>query len=161
MSRIKELIKDDDSILVFDIDGVLAIMEFGERNHFLTDEEWSKKLLNKENVYVKEIVSSKIQKFLKTKNMNNIYVLTKIDADIEKKHKEDFASNYYNIRKENVYCVKKDSDKVKIIKEIRKKHLNVSDEKIIMIDDSVDVLNDILNETYYSTAHISSFLDIL
>ena len=43
MSRIKELLKDNNSVLVFDVDGVLAVLEFGERNHFgLNDEEWIK-----------------------------------------------------------------------------------------------------------------------
>ena len=30
MSKIKELLRADDSVLVFDIDGVLALSEFGD-----------------------------------------------------------------------------------------------------------------------------------
>ena len=45
MSKIQELLNSDDTILVFDIDGVLARMEFGEYNHYYSsDEDWSKKI---------------------------------------------------------------------------------------------------------------------
>ena len=41
MSRIKELLNDKNSILVFDVDGVLTVMEFGDRNHYYAcDDEW-------------------------------------------------------------------------------------------------------------------------
>ena len=39
MSKIREIINDENSILVFDIDGVLATMEWGEYNHFAHTEE--------------------------------------------------------------------------------------------------------------------------
>ena len=43
MNRIKELLNDEESVLVFDVDGVLAVLEFGERNHYyFSDEEWDK-----------------------------------------------------------------------------------------------------------------------
>ncbi len=160
MSKIKELLNDINSILVFDVDGVLATMEFGQRNHFLTDEEWDICLKNEENVYIQDRVSKRLQNFIKERNINNIYVLTRVNADIEIEYKKEFVNKYYNILKDNVYCVKNDSEKVNKIIEIRNKHPEVMDENIIMIDDTVDVLNDILCNTNYSTAHISSFMDI-
>ena len=42
MSEISKIIKDKDSILVFDVDGVLAKIEFGKYNHFIEEEEWKK-----------------------------------------------------------------------------------------------------------------------
>ena len=39
-------------------------------------------------------------------------------------------------------------------------HKDIPDEKIIMIDDTPEILCDIQDNTNYSTAHISSFLDI-
>ena len=42
MSKIKQLLRSDDSILVFDVDGVLAILEFGEYNHYeMNDRLWN------------------------------------------------------------------------------------------------------------------------
>ena len=39
MSKIRELLKDPRSVLVFDVDGVLAVMEWGEYNHYGEDDE--------------------------------------------------------------------------------------------------------------------------
>ena len=77
MSRIKELLKDGNSILVFDVDGVLALLEFGERTHYeMNDELWKQANELGVNYYTEEKVSKKMQNFLKDKNMNNIYVIT-------------------------------------------------------------------------------------
>ena len=74
MSRIKELLNDNDSILVFDVDGVLAILEFGERTHYeMNDELWKEANAKGINYYTKEKVSKRMQKFLKNKNMNNVH----------------------------------------------------------------------------------------
>ena len=160
MSKIKELINDKESILVFDVDGVLAVMEFGSRFHFMPDEEWNETLGNDINVYTEDKVSSKMKAFLSDRNMNNIYVITKISDKNESNHKIKYASKYYNIPEENIYFVREDLEKADRLLEIKKRNNSVADEKIIMIDDTVDILNDVMKRTNFSTAHISSFLDI-
>ncbi len=160
MSKIKELINDKESILVFDVDGVLAVMEFGSRFHFMPDEEWNETLESDINVYTEDKVSSKMQAFLSDRDMNNIYVITKISDKNESNHKIKYASKYYNIPEENIYFVREDLEKADKLLEIKKRNNNVADEKIIMIDDTVDILNDVMKKTNFSTAHISSFLDI-
>ena len=73
MSRIKELLNDKNSILVFDVDGVLAVMEFGDRNHYYAcDDEWDKQVDNGLNLYTEDKVSKKMQQFLKDKDMNKV-----------------------------------------------------------------------------------------
>ena len=74
MSKISSIIQDKDSILVFDVDGVLAKLEFGEYNHFMSDEEWESAYLNGIKCYDESKVIKKMQEFLKTRNMNNVYV---------------------------------------------------------------------------------------
>lgn len=161
MSKIKELIKDKNSILVFDIDGVLAIMEWGKYNHFTDkDEEWNLLCDNGINTYTEDKVSKKMQSFLKEKDMNNIYVITVVGTKNECEFKKEFSKKYYNIPEENVYCVKSNKNKIEKLKEIKNKYPEVEDYKIIMIDDTVEILNDIMENTNFSTAHISSFLDI-
>ena len=79
MSKIKELLKDKESVLVFDIDGVLALMEWGEYNHYNdNDEEWNKMCAEGINTYTENKVSKKMQDFLKNKDMNRIYVITTV-----------------------------------------------------------------------------------
>ena len=161
MSRIKELLKDENSILVFDVDGVLALLEFGERTHYeMNDKLWNEANAKGINYYTKEKVSKKMQKFLKNKNMNNIYVITTVGNNNEGEFKREYVNKYYNIKKENVIYVKDNSEKTIEIIKIKEKYPDIKDEQIIMIDDTTDILSDIMEKTNFSTAHISSFLDI-
>ena len=161
MSKIKDLLNDEESVLVFDIDGVLAVLEFGEYNHFNdSDEEWFENCSKGINSYTEDKVIPAIQNFLKNKDMNRIYVVTAIGHINEWDFKKEFANKYYNIPKENVFYVKKDSEKKEKLLEIKKKYPELEDYKILMIDDTVSILNDIMENTNFSTVHISSFLDI-
>ena len=161
MSKIKELLRSNDSILVFDVDGVLALLEFGERTHYeMNDELWKEANAKGINYYTEDKVSKKMQDFLKTKNMDNIYVITTVGNNNEGEFKVEYVNKYYNIKKENVIYVKDNSEKTTEIINIKEKHPNVLDKHIIMIDDTTDILSDIMEHTNFSTAHISSFLDI-
>ena len=161
MSKIKELIKDRNNILVFDVDGVLATMEWGEHNHYeLDDNDWTKLCEEGKNCYTENCVSKKMQNFFKDKNMKNVYVITKIGNNNEGEFKKEFVNKYYSIPQENVYYVEKDTDKKAKLFEIKQKNKEFEDYRIIMVEDSVNVLNDIMDNTNFSTVHISSFLDI-
>ncbi len=161
MSRIKELLKDKDSILAFDVDGVLAILEFGERNHYYaSDEEWDKLVDSGINYYTEDKVSKKMQEFLKTKDKSKVYVITCIGVNKEGEYKKEYLNKYYGILKENVYFVNKNREKTSELIKIRNMNPNVPDEKIILIDDTAEILCDVQDNTNYSTAHVSSFLDI-
>lgn len=161
MSKIKELLNDKNNILVFDVDGVLATMEWGEYNHYeLNDDEWTKLCEEGKNCYNENCVVKKMQEFLKDKNTNNIYVITKVGNNNEGEFKKEFVNKYYGIPQENVYFVEKDSDKKTRLLEIKQKYKEIDDYRIVMIEDSVNVLNDIMNNTNFSTVHVSSFLDV-
>lgn len=162
MGKIKELLNDKKSVLVFDIDGVLALMEFGEHNHYYmaNDDEWDKIINEGVNFYTEEKVSKKMQAFLKDKDINRVYIITTSNTSKESEYKINFAKKYYNILDENIYCVNDNTKKIDIIKKIKEKYMDLDDEYIIMIDDTLSVLNDIMDNTSFSTAHISSFLDI-
>lgn len=161
MSKIKELLNDENSVLVFDIDGVLALMEFGVYNHYglLSDEEWNK-ASETINFYTEDKVSKKIQTFLKNKNMDRIFVITRVCNKDEIEYKKDYVNKYYNILRDNVYTVLNNNSKVRELHEIRNKFNDIEDYQLIMIDDTTKVLTEIQEQTPYSTAHISSFLDI-
>lgn len=161
MNKIKELLNDKDSVLVFDVDGVLAVLEFGERNHYyFSDEEWDKFVNDGNNTYTEDKVSKKMQQFLKDKDKKRVYVITAIGVNKEGEYKKEYVEKYYGILPQNVYYVDRNNDKTSKLIEIRKNHPEVDDSKIIMIDDTPDILTDVQLKTDYSTAHISSFLDI-
>ena len=160
MTKIKKYLKDPDTVLVFDMDGVLAKMEFGDYNHFaMNDEEWALACEEGENLYPKEAVIKKMQKFLKTRNMDNIYVISKVYNEKESQMKDEFLTKYYNIKKDHIYYVDSNNAKVGVLLKIKEKYPDIEDYKIAMIEDSVDVLNDVMDKTNFSTIHISSFID--
>ena len=162
MSKIKELLNKEDTVLVFDVDGVLALLEFGEYNHYdlLDDADWTKANAEGQNFYTEEKVSNKVKNFLKTKDMSRVYVITKVGNNNEGEYKRLFANKYYNIPLENVYYIDNDSDKSNKMLEIKKNYPDLEDYKVVMIDDTTEVLNDIQMHTKFSTAHVSSLLDI-
>ena len=92
--------------------------------------------------------------------MKRIYVITTVGSNNEGEFKRDFVNKYYGILKENVYYVNKNRDKTSVLLKIKEKYPQLNSKKIVMIDDTVDILNEIMEKTDFSTAHISSFLDI-
>ncbi len=161
MNNIKELLNDEKSILVFDVDGVLAVLEFGEHNHYsFSDDDWDNYVDSGNNPYIEDKVSKKMQEFISKKDKNKAYVITAIGVNKEGEYKKEYVEKYYGILPENVYFVDRNNDKASKLVEIRKKHPEVDDRHIIMIDDTPDILTDIQLKTDFSTAHISSFLDI-
>lgn len=160
MSKIREILNDKESVLVFDIDGVLAVMEWGEYNHYGEDDEtWTKMYETRANYYTEEFVCKRMQEFLHGKNKDRVYVITKAYSENEAEDKKDFVYEFYGIPREHVYYVRNNFDKSNVLVEIKKKYPDLSDHKIVMIDDTVEVLTNIMDNTPFSTAHISSFLD--
>ena len=160
MSEIRNIINDKQSVLIFDVDGVLAIMEFGLNTHFLDDDSWKKTLLNDINLYDKDKVSKKLQLLINKKDKNRIFVITKVDDIVEINQKKEYVNKYYGIIKENVYCVNTDSEKTKELEKIKSKFKGLDSKYFVMIDDTVEVLNDAMNNNKISTAHISTFIDM-
>lgn len=161
MNKIIELFESNDSVLVFDIDGVLALMEWGEYNHFVTNtDKWNEICNSKTNIFNEQCVIKKMQDFIKRRNNERIYVISAISNQNEANLKTEFVHKYYNILNENIYYVYNETEKKSKIKKIKEKYPDLNDRYIIMIDDSTSVLTDIMKNTNFSTMHISSFLDL-
>ena len=161
MSKIKELLRDKNTILVFDIDGVLAILEFGEYNHYglLTDEEWNE-ACKTNNFYTEDKVSKRMQRFIKERDKCKVYVISKVNNRHEVEHKKEYASKYYGIPLDNIYLVERNYSKIDALNDIKKRNKGIKDSQIVMIDDTDSVLTEVEKNTKYSTAHISTFLDL-
>ncbi len=162
MSKIQELLNDKNSVIAFDIDGVLATMEWGEYNHFgQDDDEWSKMYEDEGvNYYTEKAVCKRMQRFLEGKDKSKMYVITKAYNDNEGKDKTNFAYNFYGIPRENVFYVDSNIGKVDYLIEIKSRHPEVDDHHVIIVDDTVEVLSAVMLKTGFTTVHISSFLDM-
>ena len=161
MNRAKELLNDKESVLAFDIDGVLALMEWGEHTHFgETDEEWAASYEKANTLYTEDCVIKKMQEFLKDKDKSHIYCVTKVWNEAELEDKKNFAFNNYGIPKDHVYGVYKNSEKIEVLREIKKKYPDLEDEKLVMIDDTSDILTSVMENSNFSTVHVSTLFDI-
>ncbi len=161
MSKIKELLCDPKTVLAFDMDGVLAVMEFGEYNHFdMTEETWQEASLTDENFYTDDKVIKRMQEFLATKNMDNIYVISKRYTPNESKSKKAFLTKHYKIKEKNIFFVDQNIEKIDALKQIKELHPEIEDYQLAMVEDTVEVLDAVRDQTNFSTIHISSFLDL-
>lgn len=79
--------------------------------------------------------------------------------DFEGIHKANFLNNNYGILKDNIYTVYNNEEKLEKMNLIKSKYEDIDDKFIVMIDDTVEVLNHIMNNSGYSTIHVSSFFD--
>ena len=157
-NKVHELFHDPKTIYFFDVDGVLVTLDFGEYNHYLLDDAtWSKALLE-EDYYAKKEPVKTFQNFLKDKDMSQVYVISKVMNDIEREQKERFVEENYGIYKDHVYVVYKDEEKLEVMKKVKEQYSNVEDKYFVMIDDTVAVLNHIMDHSHFSTVHISSFI---
>lgn len=158
MSKIKEILEDKNSIIAFDVDGVLAPLEYGEYNHYYAnDEEWAEEIERGTDFYDDVRVVKTMKDFIDTKDINNIYVITKAMNEKEFECKIRFLTKNYGILKDNCYMVYKDDEKLDKLNEI-KKITNVEDKYIVMVEDTVSILNHIMENSNYTTVHISTFM---
>ena len=157
-SKIKELFENSNTVYIFDVDGVLAPIEYGEYTHYeLDDEAWAKALLTN-NFYGDKKPFETFKSFLKDKDKKRIYVATKVMNDTEKTQKIEFLEKNYGIKKENIFEVYKNEEKLEVIKKIKEEYPLLDAKYFVMIDDSVEVLNHIMENSEFSTVHVSSFL---
>ena len=92
--------------------------------------------------------------------MDHVYVISKVFTDHELADKQQFLEKYYGIKRENVFAVRSNQDKVDVLNQIKQRYLELDNHHLIMIDDTTEVLTMVMDNTPFSTAHVSSFLDM-
>lgn len=144
-------------IVVFDVDGVLAPYEFGILSHSMSDEEWNAIVKNGSNPYDRISASRKMKKFISEKDIKKVYVCSKCTVE-EEDGKRKFVQENYGILPENIFFVREQKDKIKVLKHIEEIE-NVCDQNIAIIEDTVKTLDEIRKNGNYITVHVSSFVD--
>ena len=143
--------------VIFDVDGVLAPYEWGTNcRHSMPDDEWDSRLAAGEDLY-KTIQPVKIlQDFIAQKNPDEVYVCSKA-ANVEAKSKKEFCIREYGIKPKNICLVKKKSDKLMLLNTLRDT-LGIPENRIAIVEDTVETLDMIAEKGDYKTIHVSSFL---
>lgn len=160
MSRIKDIIGNRDSILVFDVDGVLARIEYGEYNHYgESDEEWDRVIREGGRFYQDDVAIKTMKDYLSQHNMDNVYVCTKVMNPIEGDMKVDFLVRNYGIEKDNIFYVFKNEEKLDVLKKIHEeKYPDEKECEIALVDDTISVLTYVMENSGFATIHVSSFM---
>lgn len=158
MNKIIEKLLEPDVIVVFDTDGVLAPYEWDKNNrHCMPDVEWDERLKQQEDIYKLIRPVKAFQDFIKQKDIKTIFVCSKT-GQAELESKTDFCKDNYDILAENIQFVKDKADKLCVLDKIRDS-LNVPEDKIAIVEDTVKTLDMIAADRDYITVHVSSFLD--
>ena len=83
-NKFDELFQSKDTVYIFDVDGVLARIEYGEYNHYYYDDEAWGKNIYKMNYYEDYRAIKTMQNFLSDKDMKRVKEL-----EIEMRNKEN------------------------------------------------------------------------
>ena len=166
MTRLHELLSDEESIFVFDVDGVLAKMEFGDNKHYYNDGsdadsdiQFTRALLRGHDFYNDDLVNKTLQSFMAKRDNKKMYVLSRCFTKEEQDLKDDYLIRNYNVIKDNIMYVDDYKEKLEALNLVKKLNPDTDDEHIIMVDDNVDqVLNYIMENSNYTPMHISSFM---
>ena len=160
LSKVRELLNDPESVIVWDVDGVLALLEWGEYNHYDDDDEtWTSKQKEGVFLYTDRFAIPKLQDFIRSKDPKRQFSITKAFTVYEDEDKRSYVNRDYNIPRENVFTVRSNEEKVEVLKQIKEQFFpDLDDHKLIMVEDSVEILTQIMKNTPFTTVHISTFL---
>ncbi len=156
-TRLMELLMSKETVIIFDLDGVLSLFEYGEFNHNpKVNTDWEKEA---EFLYSNKARPSKVmQKFIRDKGVENVYVLT-VATHVTIEHKVKFVGRNYGIPESHVMYCEHTIDKPDAVKRIHNElYPYLCKRNVAVIEDVVKVL-DRVQEYGYTTVHISSFLE--
>lgn len=155
-----DFLREPETVVVFDVDGVLASYEFGDLHHGVNDETWEKSFEDfKHNPYCKAVPLPVLQEFIFSKGINNVYVCSKA-SQAEEVPKTIFIESNYGIPSDHIFFVPHESEKKHILKRIRCIK-NVNECQVAIVEDTVKTLDDILSFGGFTTVHITSFFDYM
>lgn len=160
-SKIIELMEEKDSVIVFDVDGVLGAFEFGKHNHNgCLDCDWEGFIQEKDPYETIRPIKTIQEWILIHKDPSKIFVCAASASDLEDRQKTKFVVDHYGIPRNNIFMVRSKEKKLDVLKQIHNAYFPELDEsKIIMVDDTIKTLTYIQESSGYSTAHISSFIE--
>lgn len=156
-SKILDYLLEDQTAVVFDIDGVLAPYEFGDLCHSACpDEDWES-YVRSNDPYARVRASKVLQKFVNSKDPSHVFACS-VACDYEADGKIDFVLRNYNIPRENVHIVENKQQKLGFLDEVAKT-LQLPQSRVALVEDTVKTLDLVCASTNFVTVHVSSFLE--
>ena len=155
MSKLLDYLLEEDTAVVFDVDGVLAVYEFGDLSHTACpDDDWEA-YVRANDPYACVPAVRQIQRFVERKRPDRVYACS-VAQDFEAPGKLAFVTANYAIPAENVRLVAHKADKVAFMYEVAE-NLGLPEERVALVEDTVKTLDLVANTTGFTTVHVSSF----
>ena len=159
-SAILQLMMEPETTVVFDVDGVLAVYEFGpaERpgHSACCDEDWET-YVRENDPYENARPVAAIQRFVAAKaeiDPSSVFACSVAD-DYEEPGKRAFVERHYAIPGDNIQMVRKKDDKIAFLEHLAAcRHANRRD--IVLVEDTTKTL-DAADAAGFSTCHVTSF----
>ncbi|MCI7437796.1 MAG: hypothetical protein MSA61_01020 [Coriobacteriaceae bacterium] len=157
MTKLMEYLLDPQTAVVFDIDGVLAVYEFGELSHSACpDEEWED-FVRTHDPYARSRPISQIKRFIDDRGVDRVWACSQA-SDVEAPGKRAFVMRCYGLAPSHVATVAHKAEKVEFLRRLAHE-LNVPERRVAIVEDTVRTLDLIGRETGCVTVHVSSFFD--
>ena len=113
-----DYIRQEGTIVVFDVDGVLAPYEWGVNQHCMSDELWDRILDNHEDIYARVQPVQTLLEFIHSKRPQDCYVCSR-SAHAESAFKAKFCTDNYGIPGDHICLVDHKSDKLLFLNSLR------------------------------------------
>ena len=146
---------EPETAVVFDIDGVLAPYEFGERCHSACpDEEWERFVVE-QDPYGHMRPVRLLQRFVQEKGTERAYACS-VAMPYEAAGKRAFAEREYGLAPDHVAIVASKAEKLAFLERVRA-DLDLPAARVALVEDTVGTLNLVYEQTEFTTVHVSSF----
>ena len=162
----KQRLSDRSLVRCFDVDGVLITYAYGLYGIYACSENNFEEYLKAHNIYDEAVAPLLMQEYIQNCTIKeNNFVITKAYTDYEVGCKKDAIMRLYDgkFKEENIIGVKENKDKAIIIQSIADR-MDLKENSIVMIDDTIEVLDYIeklrVTDPRLLTLHVSSFLNI-
>lgn len=145
-----EILNNKETVYVFDVDGTLTDFNYSVRAFWnpITDP------ISYDGVRPLKTM----QKLISSLNKDKVFICSRAALKGEPEAKRNFLLENFNLKPDHIYFVKENNEKLGVLRKIQNL-TKVEDELILIIEDSTDVLYNVLINTNYSNMHVSYFME--
>lgn len=155
MSELMEYLKKKGTVVVFDIDGVLAAYEFGYHCHAAVPGGDWRSYVEIYHPYLCAKPLPALEDFVVQKDPDELYICS-VAADFEQQDKRVFCERCYGINPGHIHFVASKAEKLRYVTDLAEQ-LKIPQERVALVEDSVKTLDQLAAFSHCTTVHITSF----
>ncbi|WP_350454197.1 hypothetical protein [Slackia heliotrinireducens] len=155
MTKLIDYLAEPETAVVFDIDGVLCVYEFGDLSHSACpDDDWESYVVN-QRPYDSALPVPVLQRFIQEKGPDRVFACS-VAEDYEASGKLAFVTRNYAIPADHVRLVSSKPEKRAFLEELRD-GLGLPEQRVALVEDTVKTLDALSDGSAFTTVHVTSF----